>query len=155
MTYRDGDLHMVGFWWTERAHRLPKPQLLVDHEWEQQDRERIVHYLANGCVVTSFLGYSFCRFRCGIADSEMGSSDLTDGVWIWPEGLHHYVEMHSVKLPGVFVEHMRSQNFTGPQSFDSDSLFKNLPKEGAGLRVPYSSDLWLEWARTATNTGAA
>ena len=35
----------------------------------------------------------------------MGSRDLTDGVWVWPEGLAHYVRDHGVVLPTSFIEH--------------------------------------------------
>jgi hypothetical protein len=33
-----------------------------------------------------------------VPDSEMGSFDLTDGLWLWPEGLAHYVEAHGLPL---------------------------------------------------------
>ena len=36
-----------------------------------------------------------------------GSLELTDGTYVWPEGLAHYVEQHGVKLPGEFLEHAR------------------------------------------------
>lgn len=36
----------------------------------------------------------------------MGSRELTDGVYVWPEGLVHYIEKHNVRLPRQFVEHV-------------------------------------------------
>jgi len=46
---------------------------------------------------------------------EMGSSDLTDGVYVWPEGLVHYVEKHNVRLPTEFVKHvLNSLGVFGP-----------------------------------------
>jgi hypothetical protein len=35
----------------------------------------------------------------------MGCRDLTDGTWVWPEGLTHYVRVHHVALPASFLEH--------------------------------------------------
>lgn len=35
-----------------------------------------------------------------------GRSHLTDGVYVWPEGLAHYVELHNVHLPQEFVDHV-------------------------------------------------
>jgi len=32
-------------------------------------------------------------------------------VWVWPEGLPHYVEAHSVRLPDEFIQHMRDVDF--------------------------------------------
>ena len=36
-----------------------------------------------------------------------GNLDLTDGVYLWPEGLAHYVREHDVRLPDEFTEHVR------------------------------------------------
>jgi hypothetical protein len=33
----------------------------------------------------------------------MGNKDLTDGVWLWPEGLSHYVINHGIILPEEFI----------------------------------------------------
>jgi len=60
------------------------------------------------------MGYSYCRFDCGIPDCEMGSIDLYDGVWVWPQGLVHYVEFHSVCLPYEFIQTMRSHSWRVP-----------------------------------------
>ena len=50
---------------------------------------------------------SDCRFdgRDGLhEDGDLGSLDLTNGTWIWPERLRHYVEVHDVMLPSAFIE---------------------------------------------------
>jgi len=44
----------------------------------------------------------------------MGSSDLTDGTWIWPEGLPIYVEKYNVELPEEFIAHTRCAGFVPP-----------------------------------------
>ncbi|TWD73097.1 hypothetical protein FB561_6982 [Kribbella amoyensis] len=43
---------------------------------------------------------------CGKAN---GSVELTDLLYIWPEGLAHYVKEHDVRLPERFVRHTESQ----------------------------------------------
>jgi hypothetical protein len=40
---------------------------------------------------------------CGKAN---GCAELTDGVYLWPEGLAHYVLEHSVKLPDDVLDHI-------------------------------------------------
>lgn len=44
------------------------------------------------------LGYSSCRL-CKRCDKEMGCCDMTDGVYVFPEGLLHYIACHSVRPP--------------------------------------------------------
>lgn len=36
----------------------------------------------------------------------MGTSDLTDETYAWPEGLSHYVRVHHVRLPKLFTRHI-------------------------------------------------
>ena len=49
-------------------------------------------------------GYSTCRI-CGI---DNGTKDLSDGKYMWPEGLVHYVKDHNLRLPKEFEEHVES-----------------------------------------------
>ena len=96
-------LKAVGFWITSLADEdLPAPQELVGElPWEV--RMTLGRYLTNGLHLVQSRGYSWCRFECGIKDSGMGSWDLTDGTWVWPQGLAHYVDAHGVVLPEEFV----------------------------------------------------
>jgi hypothetical protein len=48
------------------------------------------------------MGLSPCRF-CG---KHNGSLEYTDHVYIWPEGLAHYLTDHQVRLPDEFVLHV-------------------------------------------------
>ncbi len=105
-----------------RDYVLPDPRTLVDVNWDSDVRSRIASYLKNGKVLAYGFDYSYCRFRCGVSDTLMGSCDLTDGVWIWPEGLHHYVEIHSVRLQNEFINHMRSHDFHPPSDLADNNL---------------------------------
>jgi hypothetical protein len=69
----------------------------------------------------------------------MGSWDLTDGEWVWPQGLAHYVQRHWVCLPDEFVETMRVNSWRVPRDIAQP------PPEEAGLKYDCSS--WLAWAR--------
>jgi hypothetical protein len=102
-------LKAVGWWITSLADAsLPAPQELVG-ELPWQSRIRLTQYLDNGLHLVQGRGHSWCRFSCGIKDSRMGSWDLTDGHWVWPQGLAHYVEVHGVVLPEEFVSHALSE----------------------------------------------
>ena len=45
----------------------------------------------------------------------MGDSDLTDGTWVWPEGLVHYVDAHRLPLPKEFVDHVLANKGVVPR----------------------------------------
>jgi hypothetical protein len=90
---------------------LPHPARLVWAGSDPVELSGVLAYLRAGQEWIQFRGWSYCRFECGIAPSALGDRDLTDGVWVWPEGLAHYVEMHSVRLPKEFIDHMRSQGW--------------------------------------------
>lgn len=90
----------IGYWGTESG--WPDPSRMVDAVWDPTDREIVSDYLRRGFVARAYLGRSTCRI-CG---EEVGSLELSDGEFIWPEGLSHYVEAHSVRLPGCFVAHV-------------------------------------------------
>lgn len=47
------------------------------------------------------MGLSPCRL-CG---RQTGAMEYTDGTFVWPEGLAHYVDEHAVRLPKRVVEH--------------------------------------------------
>jgi hypothetical protein len=102
-------MKLVGYWASEENPDLPDPHDLVCQEWLGADLERLIRYLTIASIARGSWGHSSCRFRCGIDDTEMGSRELTDGEWIWPEGLAHYVGHHDVVLPEAFVDHCRSR----------------------------------------------
>lgn len=108
---------------------LPLPQELVG-EMPDSVREAVCDYLRNGKPVERFLGYSWCRYHCGAKDQEMGSREFSDGEWIWPEGLVHYVSNHGIVLPEEFVARATS----GGAADKSQRLRRA------------SLDYWVEWS---------
>jgi hypothetical protein len=106
------------------------PRSLVDPTWARQNRGRVVKYLAGARTVAHAAGHSYCRFGCGLT----GCAELSDGVWLWPEGLAHYVKLHDVRLPDEFLEHIRNRGY-------SPSPAKGVPLD-FGCQ---SSEFWRAW----------
>lgn len=102
-------LKAVGWWISSLMDEgLPAPQEFVG-ELPRETRMQLTRHLNRGLHLVQYRGYSWCRFGCGIKDFEMGSWDLTDGLWVWPQGLAHYVEVHGIVLPEEFVSHVLSE----------------------------------------------
>jgi hypothetical protein len=112
------------------------------HPWEVSGQmspelvSAVASYLRTGVLHEQYRGYSWCRFCCGIPDHQMGSRDLTDGIWVWPEGLAHYVEVHRVGLPDEFVLHAL-RGADGPGLAD-DAI------------VDFSA--WITWCKSRRNS---
>lgn len=89
-------LRKVGFWRGRGEDpNLPDPRSYQDPAWDSVERSKVIRYLMTGRFVTAYMGSSRCRF-CGQTN---GSTELTDGVWLWPDGFAHYLEEHDVKPP--------------------------------------------------------
>jgi hypothetical protein len=91
----------VGFWFDDKAPSpYPRPQRLLG------DSRQLLAYLRSGETFERYGASSPCRFGCG----RNGSRDLTDGAFVWPEGLAHYVEVHGVRLPPWFAPGKRARS---------------------------------------------
>jgi hypothetical protein len=135
--------HIVGYWRTTPPSEylgLPDPTALVAADWERDRRDQIVAYLRAGNPLASYAGFSSCRFpACGHPErARLGSKDLTDGQWIWPEGLWHYVRDHAVQLPDELVACAAAHDFVVPAPSDADA---QLAPEAA---------FWLRWSAEHT-----
>ncbi len=107
-------LEALGYWFNESApSALPRPQRLIGR-WPARQRSQVARYLRAGSVFESYRAGTFCRFACDIPARVLGRRDLTDGVWVWPEGLAHYVEAHSVRLPDRFARHVARAKLPEP-----------------------------------------
>lgn len=142
-------LKSVGYW-SERLDDdyLIHPARLIDRNWQGKDRDKIIAYLRNGITFMSSLGWATCRFPDGPSDEEMGCRDLTDGTWVWPEGLWVYVQRYGVRLPDEFVQHMSQCGF---QASKNSSLGQEVPELDPRLRNSPSwtsvvdSEFWKQW----------
>lgn len=106
VTEHAGRLTLIGYWaGPDTTGSWPSPVDFVDLGWDQDDRDYIARYLTEGRVVWGFMGYSLCRF-CG---KNNGDLELSDGTYLWPSGLAHYVAEHGVRLPEEFVQHAEAR----------------------------------------------
>ncbi len=81
-------LKRVGFWRSEGEPFLPDPRTMVDQSWEAGERDRVIAYLESSFYVPiAQCGPSWCRFGCSPRPADIGTQDLTDGTWVFPEGL--------------------------------------------------------------------
>jgi len=136
----------VGYWYSPpwlripRNDRFPDPTLLVDPAWRTQERQQIVAYLETGWEYMDWRGLSYCRFHCGIDEAKMGSHCITDGEWVWPEGLAHYVAYHHVRLPDEFIASMQRGDWKVPTG-------KSEPNWFTSSEPDYS--FWIAWGQQA------
>lgn len=93
-------LTRIGYWASESDDRWPDVRTMVDPTMDEDTRDTVAHYLRHGLVTVTFMGYSSCRI-CG---AQNGDLELSDGVYVWPDGLAHYVADHSVRLPDEVVQ---------------------------------------------------
>ncbi|MBW2529445.1 MAG: hypothetical protein JRI23_35035, partial [Deltaproteobacteria bacterium] len=101
-------LQMVGFWCDpsglfDYPLAWPHPAELPQATWSAAQKESLLAYLRGGAELIAYAGMSMCRFEdeCGVRPC--GTRDLTDGTWLWPDGLEHYVEAHGIVLPEALV----------------------------------------------------
>lgn len=123
MNYRVADippeewsrLRRVGFWRSEYEPALLDPRELIVGDWPEDERRRLIEYLEASYMMPYVqAGPSWCRCGCSPRPPDIGSGDLTDGTWIFPEGLVHYVRVHCVRPHEDFMAHVRGLNFTVP-----------------------------------------
>jgi hypothetical protein len=128
-------LTVLGWWFRPDApSEMPLPQRLVGG-WDADARAATLHYLHAGTALMTYPDASFCRFECGVG--ELGRADLTDGRYVWPDGLAHYVEQHDVRLPDDFVARAVAAG--------GEVAPFRAPKPRFGL---YDPSAWLQWARS-------
>jgi hypothetical protein len=95
-------MKLIGYWIESLADTdFVPPQELIG-AWDPATRAAVVTYLDGGEVYESYRGYSLCRF----CRRENGDREFSDGAYVWPQGLSHYVRDHSVRLPEEFVQHV-------------------------------------------------
>ncbi len=112
----------------------PYPQGVIAALGTVQYPSAVSEYLRAGTRVVSWRGLSNCRLDCGASHREMGNACLSDGEWIWPEGLVHYVEWHEMPLPSIFVETILGKHNAQLAATD-----------WTNLEIEYDGGYWNEW----------
>lgn len=114
----------IGLWQSDLEPHLPHPKQFVDETWGEQEKQAVISRLKSSYALPyPYAGKSWCRFNCG--ETEMGNRDFSDGIYLFPEGLVHYLEHHAVKLPKSTIETMltnpiKKYNFESDFSVDID-----------------------------------
>lgn len=127
------NLNGIGYWYNWHEPDLPFPQDLVG-EYEPGAKAKVLEYLNDerhsreADQDSSHCCFEDCDGLHG--DGDVGNLDVSDGTWIWPEGLRHYVEAHNVTLPPAFVQHAQEE----PRQSDVSFVRKRTLGE------------WKEWA---------
>lgn len=97
----------IGLWHSDDEPDMPDPAWFVDEHWDEQEKQAVLQHLQNGYAIPyAYAGKSWCRFACG--EKEMGNEDITDGRYLWPSGLPHYIIKHNLRLPQTVVQTMLS-----------------------------------------------
>ena len=114
-------LIMIGYW-NDLVDNFDFlwPQELVS-ERPHPNREKVSEYLSKGKICARYKG----RSRCRICKKLLGSCEQTDGVYVWPENLDHYVLEHNVVLPDEFIAHVEGNGLNSPKIQDEDGLSVN------------------------------
>lgn len=114
---------------------LPHPGRLIAALGGRSYDIRVSRYLAAGIPVRGYFGYGVCRC-CG---TELGTSDLTDGAWVWPEGLEHYLQTHELPLPAEFRSTVATNGYQVPLAPGTE-----LDRDG-----DYDYTFWRSWVMSA------
>ncbi|BBH17717.1 hypothetical protein Back2_20040 [Nocardioides baekrokdamisoli] len=119
------DLRLIGYWRVngDPNSAYPHPGAWIDLAWDSRERHIVGGYLSAGTVLRAYMGFSPCRI-CG---RNNGAAEYTDGTYVWPEGLSHYVDEHSVRLPPEFVDHVVRRSDALEAQEVSDSWWRNQP----------------------------
>ena len=125
-------LHRIGYWIRSLDDDIfPPPHEFVSND-DASVRKIVADYLDAGTMVEAYCGAAWCRFLCGRRQN--GSCELSDGYWIWPEGLSHYVRDHNVRLPQEFLSDVLAG---GP--------LQAIPVEQRP-EAPTDCSFWKEWS---------
>lgn len=90
----------IGYWYSDQD-----PSAWIDRSWNEDERLATASYVLSGTAIRHCMGFSTCRI-CGVRN---GNAEFTDGTYVWPEGLYHYLDAHQVRLPPDFVGHALAQ----------------------------------------------
>jgi hypothetical protein len=104
-----------GLWKTSEADSAQVPLFtdVVDPAWNPPDLADILAYLRSCPVaLASSAGAGACPL-CGEMLNDLGCQ-RSDGVWVWPASLEHYVSRHQVRLPDRMVEQIRGRQYRVP-----------------------------------------
>lgn len=96
-------LILVGYWRSKMESGWPDPAWFIDEAWSRSEAAAVVEHVQRGEPVAVAAGVDWCRFRC--SREHLGTAMLSDGTYVWPQSLVHYMLAHAVRPPDEFVLH--------------------------------------------------
>ena len=143
-------LQLIGYWRSESYESpYPDPKDFVDPTWDRAKREIVAGYLVRGRKLYQYRGLSPCRF----CDKYVGSTELTDRTYLWPEGLAHYLTEHFVRLPDEFISHVEAAVAASGGLQGSEPEFDHLGQRQRGGGYDDEFETWHEWVARAFHAG--
>lgn len=100
----------LGFWYEYDFPNGMDPKLIVNYPWDSNNKLKFINYLKGAYKMGDYCGYSWCRIT-GKSGIEFGCSDMTDGIFIWPEGFVLYLERYNIELPEYFTKSVMARDF--------------------------------------------
>lgn len=124
------ELSRIGYWASPGDEDSPYPIPVPDTPLSAPDKALLLSYLKGGATLHQYRGSSMCRI-CGKIN---GSTEKTDGMFLWPSGLAHYLEDHDVEIPQSLLIHARKHMGVAhvPTDLKPSAMF--------------SDDFWLQWS---------
>lgn len=91
----------IGYWYSKYQPNLPKPES-NSSILSPEETEKICEYLdLKTHRQIRYAGTSECRI-CG---KDNGFADKYDDIYVWPQGLSHYLKEHNCELPDEFTDY--------------------------------------------------
>lgn len=103
-----------GFWQVDAGNdaHLPPLEAWIAPAWQPEDREGLLSYIENASLVVAS---SDLKSPCLICGAPQNSSDFrSDGDWLWPTDLAHYVSQHQIRIPDSMIQHIRQKAYIPP-----------------------------------------
>jgi hypothetical protein len=108
----------------ESIEGIPIIDIFINETWHPEDKLLIINYLKTSPNVVASSTMStlcmLCRERLG----DPGSF-FSDGYWLWPERLVHYIKKHNLRIPDEMVKHIQKEKYFPPSELNID--LNNLP----------------------------
>lgn len=140
-------LKPVGYWRSKIEPHLPHPGDFVDENLDPEIQDLLVRYLLISDPIRLSRGVSPCRFHCPYPTP--GTSDNTDGEYIFPSGFIHYVGEHHVRPPEEFIQKVLKNTSKIIQvENDQQSIVKKLLREQKQkeILIKYSrEEIFFDW----------
>ena len=126
-------MNLIGYWQSSSRDEqtLIHPRILVkERPYDDNEKAAIVRYMQLGVPCNHYRGFSGCRI-CG---KILGTHERTDGKWVWPDKMDHYVDEHNIALPEEFLHTMSENNYEVPNVHLSSNI------------VGYDTEFWCKWS---------